>query len=243
MTNAHGANASGAGADEHGGAHGHDHEHGDHDHHDHDHPHAAIEDHDAFSEFHLLEQAIRELVIESGIFTAADIQRQIESQESRTPVMGSRIVARAWTDPAFKAALLDDAKATLASIGVEIVDAPELRVLENSEAVHHVVVCTLCSCYPRMILGIPPAWYKSREYRARVVHEPRTVLKEFGIELPQQTDVRVVDSTADLRYLIIPQRPAGTEGLDRDALAAWVGRDSMIGTGFARAPTPPGAPA
>ena len=229
MTNA-------TGGDDHGHDHDHDHGHAHHHDHDHAHPHAAIEDHDSFTEFHLLEQAIRELVIETGVLSAAEIQRQIELQESRTPVAGSRIVARAWTDPDFKEALLADPKAALAMIGVEIGPAPELRVLENVEGVHHVVVCTLCSCYPRMLLGVPPAWYKSREYRARVVHEPRTVLREFGVELPEATDVRVVDSTADLRYLIIPMRPPGTEGLDADALAGWVGRDAMIGTGLASAP-------
>jgi nitrile hydratase len=216
--------------------HDHDHDHGPAHHHDHDHPHAAIEDHDTVTAFHLLEQAVRELLIETGVLSAAEIQRQIELQESRTPAMGGRIVARAWTDPAFRQSLLEDPKSTLAAMGVDIAATPELRVLENSEDVHHVVVCTLCSCYPRMLLGVPPAWYKSREYRARVVHEPRVVLKEFGVELPPDTDVRVVDSTADLRYLIIPRRPPGSEGLDEAALAGWVGRDAMIGTGLARAP-------
>jgi len=216
--------------------HDHDHDHGPAHHHDHDHPHEAIEDHDTVTAFHLLEQAVRELLIETGVLSAAEIQRQIELQESRTPAMGSRIVARAWTDPAFRQSLLEDPRSTLSTMGVDIAAAPELRVLENSEDVHHVVVCTLCSCYPRMLLGVPPAWYKSREYRARVVHEPRVVLREFGVELPQATDVRVVDSTADLRYLIIPRRPPGSEGLDEAALAAWVGRDAMIGTGLAHAP-------
>ena len=230
MTNATGGDARGHDPD-------HDHDHPHHHDHDHAHPHAPIEDHDGFTEFHLLEQAIRELVIEAGVLSAADVQRQIALQESRTPAAGSRIVARAWTDPQFRQALLADARAALATIGVEIGPAPELRVLANGDGVHHVVVCTLCSCYPRMLLGVPPAWYKSREYRARAVREPRAVLREFGVELPEDTDVRVVDSTADLRYLIIPVRPPGTEGLDADALAGWVGRDAMIGTALAHDPS------
>lgn len=212
--------------------HDHDHDHGDHDHHDHVHPHAAIEDHDTVTEFHLLEQAMRELLIEAGVFSAADIQRQIETQEMRTPAMGARIVAKAWTDPGFRAELLSNPKPAITALGIDVANTPALQVLENRDGVHHVVVCTLCSCYPRMILGIPPAWYKSREYRARVVREPRVVLEEFGVSLPDSTEIRVVDSTADLRYLVIPERPAGTEHLDEEALAAIVSRDSMIGTGL-----------
>ncbi len=207
----------------------HDHDH-DHDHHDHEHPHAAIEDHDTFTEYHLLEQALRELLIETGVLSAADVQRQIENQESRTPAMGSRVIAKAWTDPGFREQLLSDPKPAITALGIDVSNTPELRVLENGEGVHHVVVCTLCSCYPRMILGIPPAWYKSREYRARVVREPRAVLEEFGVALPASTEIRVVDSTADLRYLVIPERPAGTEAMDEASLAALVSRDSMIGT-------------
>jgi nitrile hydratase len=212
----------------------HDHDHDHHHDHDHDHAgaHAPIEDHDAFGEFQFLEQAIRELLIEDGVLSSAEIQRQIEHQESRTPALGSAIVARAWTDPAFRVALLEDPKAALSrTLGIEIGPAPELRVLENTERVHNVVVCTLCSCYPRMLLGVPPAWYKSREYRARVVREPRAVLEEFGLRLPDDVELRVSDSTADLRFLVIPVRPAETAGLDEQALAAWVGRDAMIGTG------------
>jgi len=208
-----------------------------HQHHDHHaHPHAASEDHDEVTEYHLLEQAIRELLIESGVLTAADIQRQIENQESRTPALGSRIVARAWSDAEFRRKLVESPTATVAALGIDMSNTPELRVLENTETLHHVVVCTLCSCYPRMILGVPPAWYKSREYRARVVHEPRAVLKEFGLGLPGNVEVRVVDSTADLRYLVLPMRPAGTESLGEEDLARLVGRDAMIGTGIARNP-------
>jgi nitrile hydratase alpha subunit len=211
--------------------HDHDHDHGDHDHHDHSHPHAAIEDHDTITEFHLLEQALRELLIEAEVFTGADIQRQIERQEMRTPALGARIVAKAWTDPKFRDDLLANPKPAITALGIDVANTPALQVLENGGGVHHVVVCTLCSCYPRMILGIPPAWYKSREYRARVVREPRAVLEEFGVSLPDSTEIRVVDSTADLRYLVIPERPAGTENLGEEALAELVSRDSMIGTG------------
>lgn len=209
-----------------------DHAHAGHDHHDHSHPHAPIEDHDTVTEFHLLEQAMRELLIEAGVFTAADVQRQIDQQESRTPALGARIVAKAWTDERFRRELIADPKPAITALGIDVSNTPELQVLENGAGVHHVVVCTLCSCYPRMILGIPPAWYKSREYRARVVHQPRAVLEEFGVSLPNSTEIRVVDSTADLRYLVIPERPAGTEHLDEEALASIVSRDSMIGTGL-----------
>jgi len=212
--------------------HDHDHDHDDHDHHDHSHPHAPVEDHDTVTEFHLLEQALRELLIEAGVFSAADVQRQIEKQESRTPAMGSRIVAKAWTDPVFREKLLSDPKPAITQLGIDVANTPALQVLENGSGVHHVVVCTLCSCYPRMILGIPPAWYKSREYRARVVREPRVVLEEFGVSLPADTEIRVVDSTADLRYLVIPERPSGTDHLGEDALAEIISRDSMIGTGL-----------
>ena len=217
------------------GDHDHDHDHHDHSH-DHAHPHAAIEDHDTFTEFHLLEQALRELLIETGVLSAADIQRQIENQEARTPALGSRVVAKAWTDPTFRERLLRDPKSAITALGIDVSNTPELLVLENGQGVHHVVVCTLCSCYPRMILGIPPAWYKSREYRARVVREPRAVLEEFGLALPDSTEIRVVDSTADLRYLVIPERPAGTEAMDEASLAALVTRDAMIGTGVVSGP-------
>ncbi len=222
----------------HGGADHADHRHGpgadDHDH-DHDekggHPHAAIDDDSAYRpESIVLEQALRELLIEQGVFSAADIQRQIDLTESRTPALGAQIVARAWHDAAFRAALLHEARPALAAaFGLDLANTPELTVLENTPQVHHVVCCTLCSCYPRNILGIPPAWYKSREYRSRVVIEPRAVLREFGTELPPEREIRVVDSTADMRYLVIPQRPAGTDDWDEARLAGLVTRDSMIG--------------
>lgn len=215
----------------------HDHSHG-HDHEEHEHPvdaHAAIEDYDPNSSGHLLERALRELLIEKGVITAVDLQRQIEYQEARTPAAGARIVAKAWTDPAFRAALIADPKTAITSIDPDVNIAFDLQVVENTPTVHYVVVCTLCSCYPRYLIGVPPAWYKSTEYRSRVVREPRAVLKEFGLEFPDSTEVRVVDSTADERYLVLPMRPAGTEHYDEAALAALVGRDSMIGTGLPRA--------
>jgi nitrile hydratase len=220
------------------GTHHHDHSHG-HDHAEHEHPvdaHAAIEDYDPNSRGHLLERAIRELLIEKGVLTAADLQRQIEYQESVTPAAGARIVAKAWTDPAFRAALLADPRKAITSFDPQANIAFDLQVVENTPTVHYVVVCTLCSCYPRYLIGVPPAWYKSTEYRSRVVREPRAVLKEFGLEFPEETEVRVVDSTADERYLVLPMRPAGTEHYDEAALAALVGRDSMIGTGLPYVP-------
>ena len=225
---------------------GHDASHADHaDHGDHVHPehgagdpHAPVDDVDHYQpESLLMEQALRELLVEQGVFSAEDIQRQIELTESRTPALGARIIARAWLDDTFRAALLADAKPALGSaFALDLANTPELTVLENTQAVHHVVCCTLCSCYPRNILGIPPAWYKSREYRSRVVIEPRAVLKEFGTELPAQREIRVVDSTADMRYLVIPLRPQGTGGWDEERLAALVTRDSMIGVAQALAP-------
>lgn len=222
------------------GDHGHDHDPGDHVHRAHraDDAHALVDDLDHYQpESLLMEQALRELLVEQGVFGAQDIQRQIDLTESRTPALGAEIVARAWIDAAFRAALLADAKPALGSaFALDLANTPELTVLENTQAVHHVVCCTLCSCYPRNILGIPPAWYKSREYRSRVVIEPRSVLKEFGTELPAQCEIRVVDSTADMRYLVIPLRPQGTEGWDDARLAALVTRDSMIGVSQALAP-------
>ena len=197
------------------------------------HPHAAD---DPPSDYEPLERAIRELLIEKGFLDAAAIQRRIEAMDRLTPANGARLVARAWTDPAFKARLVADAAGVLAEEGYELEHSPTVRVVENSERVHNVIVCTLCSCYPRMVLGLPPAWYKQKAYRARVVREPRAVLAEFGAELPEEVEVRVHDSTADLRYIVLPRRPDGTEGMDEDALAALVTRDSLIGTAPAKAP-------
>lgn len=205
----------------------HDHEHG----HDHDHDHAPIMDPDRpVSEYEVLEQAVRELLIEKGVITAQEIHSQIDATDSRNPALGARIVAKAWADPEFKAQLLADARAALKALDIETGNLAELTVVENTPDLHHVVVCTLCSCYPRMILGVPPAWYKSTAYRSRVVMEPRAVLHEFGVELSDQTEVRVLDSTADMRYLVIPQRPSGTDQASEAELAELVTRDAMIGT-------------
>jgi nitrile hydratase subunit alpha len=182
--------------------------------------------------------AIQALLVEKEIFTADDVRAAIEDFESRSPALGARIVARAWTDPAFKQRLRTDAKAAAGELlGIDT-GVPELVVLENTPEVHHVVVCTLCSCYPRAILGLPPAWYKSLAYRGRTIADPRGVLREFGLELPPEVQVRVVDSTADIRYLVIPERPAGTEGMSEEELARLVTRDSMIGVARARQPVP-----
>ncbi|MFN6953463.1 MAG: nitrile hydratase subunit alpha [Acetobacteraceae bacterium] len=211
-------------------SHAHDHDH-DHDHDD----HAPIA-HEETSRFLALERAVRELLIEKGVLTAEQISRQIEAMEARTPALGARVVAKAWSDPAFRDWLLRDARAACASLGIDMANMPELVVLPNEPGLHHLVVCTLCSCYPRMVLGPPPAWYKSTEYRARAVLDPRGVLAEFGVSLPAGTRVRIVDSTADLRYLVLPERPPGTDGWDEERLAALVTRDSMIGTGLVASP-------
>ena len=161
----------------------------------------------------------------------------IDTYENRIgPRNGAEVVARAWSDPDFRAALLKDATAVVAEMGFFGRQGEHMVAVENTDEVHNIVVCTLCSCYPWPLLGIPPGWYKSDAYRARVVREPRKVLAEFGVELPEGTAVRVWDSTAEVRYLVIPQRPAGSEGLDVAALADLVTRDSMIGTGLAKAP-------
>jgi len=199
-----------------------------------DEAHARADD-DPQSGYEPLERAIRELLIEKGVFTAEAIQRRIDDMDSLTPANGARLIARAWTDPAFKARLLDDPAGVLAEEGYALAHSPTVRVVENTAGVHNVIVCTLCSCYPRMVLGLPPAWYKKKAYRARVVREPRAVLAEFGTELPEDVEVRVHDSTADLRYIVLPRRPEGTEDMDEDTLAALVTRDALIGTSPARA--------
>jgi nitrile hydratase len=219
-------------------AHTHDHDHHDHDHHGHEHaaPHAPPQPDEKIHSYHqLLGLALKELLIEKGIFTGDEIRKAIEFRDSITPALGARIVARAWSDPAYKQRLLANGTAAVEEFGVDM-GALHLAVVENTPEVHNVIVCTLCSCYPRAVLGLPPSWYKSREYRARVVREPRTVLSEFGTRLPESVEVRVHDSTADLRYLVLPQRPKGTEALNEDALAQLVTRDCMIGVSLPDAP-------
>ena len=215
--------------------------------HDHDHPHsdghAAPHRHpplrpdqdDTITYWRAMEIAVRGLLIDKGILSADDIRRQVEDMDSRTPLQGARVVAKAWTDPEFRELLLADGNAACETLGIEG-GVYKLVVVENSDNVHNVIVCTLCSCYPRWLLGLPPDWYKSRNYRSRVINEPRDVLKEFGTEIAGNTVVRVHDSTADMRYLVLPRRPAGTDGWSEDKLAALVTRDSMIGVAFAKTP-------
>ena len=178
--------------------------------------------------YQAMELAVSALLIDKGYFTAADMAAEIDAMAKRTPEIGAAVVAQAWTDPEFKARLLADGTAACESIGLDM-GPTRLMVVESTEAVHNVIVCTLCSCFPRMLMGIPPDWYKSENYRSRVVREPRVVLKEFGTELPEDVAVRVHDNTADMRYLVLPKRPDGTEGLSREELAKLVTRDSMIG--------------
>jgi nitrile hydratase subunit alpha len=173
--------------------------------------------------------AIRELLLEKGIITEKDIQSQIEYQEARSPANGAKLVARAWVDPSFKARLIADPKAACAEMGIDATAINEFVVLENTEKVRHMVVCTLCSCYPRPILGRPPDWYKSLNYRSRAVNDPRGVMREFGLNFPDDVEVRVHDSTADMRYIVLPVRPKGTEQLSEAELAQLVTRDSLIG--------------
>jgi nitrile hydratase alpha subunit len=207
--------------------------------HDHGAPHAPSEDQDPPpGYFELLERAVRALLIEKGLIQADDIRRQIEILDGRSPALGARVVARAWVDPAFKARLLADGAAACEELGVSMYDDTKLIVLENTPEEHNLVVCTLCSCYPRPVLGLPPDWYKSRSYRARAVRWPREVLAEFGTYLPEQVRIRVHDSTAAMRYLVLPMRPAGTEHLDEAALASLVTRDAMIGVTVVRSPAP-----
>jgi nitrile hydratase len=198
-------------------------------HDDHPHPHDHHPDQDGpLSDYQLMEIAVRELLIEKRILTPDEVRRTVEAMDARSPALGARVVARAWTDPAFKARLLANGTTACEELGIEMA-ATKLVVVESTPDVHNLVVCTLCSCYPRMLLGLPPDWYKSRAYRARAVREPRAVLREFGTELPDGVTVRVHDSTADMRYLVLPLRPTGTEGWSEERLAGLVTRDSMVG--------------
>ncbi len=205
-------------------------------HHDHDHPHAPVEDGEQPSEYQLMTEALRELLIEKGVFTADELRAQIERMDARSPAMGARMVARAWVDPEYKKRLLGDGSAAAEELLETSVAPLRLIVVENTPRLHNMIVCTLCSCYPRNVLGLPPDWYKSRAYRSRAVSEPRAVLAEFGTVLPDDVEVRVHDSTADMRYLVLPLRPAGTEGWSEQRLAAIVTRDSMIGVTLPRLP-------
>jgi nitrile hydratase alpha subunit len=196
-----------------------------------EHDHEAIETDISkpLSYYDVMETAVRELLIDKKLFAAAEIRRQIEVIDSRTPLLGARVVARAWVDSAFRARLLADGRAACEEFGITFYDDTGLIVLENTDEVHNLIVCTLCSCYPRPVLGLPPDWYKLKPYRARAVSEPRAILAEFGTVIPDEVEIRVSDSTAMVRYLVLPKRPAGTESLSEAQLAALVTRDTMIG--------------
>jgi nitrile hydratase len=207
----------------------------DHEHqHEHDHPHAPITNGDEPVAARV--RALEELLVERDVITRDDVRKRIDWLVSRSPADGARLVARAWVDPEFKQRLLEDARAAAHELGLDPGPSPVVIALENTETVHHMVVCTLCSCYPRALLGPPPDWYKSLPYRSRAVSDPRGVLAEFGVGLDNDVELRVVDSTADVRYLVIPRRPAGTDALTEDELAAIVTRDSMIGVAEPLAP-------
>ncbi len=211
--------------------HEHDHAH-DHDHDD----HAPVTEAEPNGPYQHLANATRELLIEKGYFGPDDIRRMIERIDERSPALGAKIVARAWTDPEFRARLLASGRQAIEDTFDTDVIAADLVVVENTDAIHNVVVCTLCSCYPVFVLGRPPDWYKSYAYRSRVVREPRAVLREFGTQIADDREIRVHDSTADMRYLVVPKRPEGTDGWDEEALAGIVTRDTMVGV--AEVPTP-----
>jgi nitrile hydratase subunit alpha len=201
------------------GSHGHDHQH--------DHDHQAVP-----SDLNLRVKSLESLLVEKGIVDRAALDAVVDAYETKIgPRNGARVVARAWVDPAYKKRLLTDASAAIAELGYVGGQGEDMVALENGPGVHNLVVCTLCSCYPWPVLGLPPVWYKSAPYRSRAVIDPRGVLREFGVELADDVEVRVWDSTAELRYLVLPQRPAGTEHMTEEELAALVTRDSMVGVG------------
>lgn len=210
---------------EHGHDHPHDHDHG---HALHDHPPPQPDDNSPPGRHEVMVEAMRELLIEKGVLGPDQIRAALENIDSWEVSAGARVVARAWTDPAYRKKLLEDGNAAVAELGIDPGGA-KMTVVENTDKVHNVIVCTLCSCYPRAVLGLPPDWYRSKEYRRRVVIEPREVLKDFGLEIAPDRAVRVHDSLADLRYLVLPRRPEGTEGWSEEQLAAIVTRDCMVG--------------
>src|ERR1700723_2157165 len=202
-----------------------EHHHHDHERHDHQHDHQDVP-----SDLTLRVKALESLLTEKGLVDSKALDALIDTYEHKVgPRNGARVVARAWVDRAYRQRLLANASAAIAELGYAGMQGEQMLVLENGPKVHHLVVCTLCSCYPWPVLGLPPVWYKSAPYRSRAVIDPRGVLSEFGLVLPDEVEVRVWDSTAEIRYLVLPRRPAETEGLDEDALAALVSRDSMIG--------------
>ena len=206
---------------------------GHHHDHDHDHPHRPDLE-DAPLTWHMaLAEAVTSLLLAKGIFAADELRRTLEVIDSRSPADGARLVARAWVDPGYRGRLLADVNAAALELGIDAGAIP-IRAVADEPGTHNVIVCTLCSCYPRLLLGPAPDWYKARTYRSRAVREPRAVLAEFGLELPAETAVVVHDSTAELRYLVVPERPAGTEGWSEAELAAIVTRDCLIGTALPR---------
>jgi len=206
----------------------------DHHHHDHDH---ASEPGSPLAETDLRVRALESLLVEKGLVDPAALDVLIDTYETKVgPRNGARVVARAWVDPAYKTRLLADARSAVAELGYQGRGGEEIMALENTPKVHNLVVCTLCSCYPWPVLGLPPVWYKSAPYRSRVVLDPRGVLREFGLEVPDDVEVRVWDSTSEMRYLVLPERPEGTEGMSESALAELVTRDAMIGVARVKPP-------
>jgi nitrile hydratase len=179
--------------------------------------------------YEIMETAIRELLIEKRVIDAGEIPRMLEVMDSRTPALGAKVVAHAWVDPEFRSRLLANGRAACEELGIDFFEDTQFIVLENTDKVHNLIVCTLCSCYPREIMGLPPDWYKLKPYRARAVKEPRSVLAEFGTIIPEDVEIRVSDSTAMVRYLVLPQRPQGTDNWSEKQLASLVTRDAMIG--------------
>ncbi|HEY0442179.1 MAG TPA: nitrile hydratase subunit alpha, partial [Xanthobacteraceae bacterium] len=214
--------------------HHHHHEHA----HDHAHgPHPTREDDDlALTPAEAKFLALKSLLIEKGVVTADEIRRRQEVNELGTPHQGARMVARAWIDPSFKQRMLSDGKGAAMELGIEVTEA-ELMVIENTPGCHNLIVCTLCSCYPRSLLGEPPGWYVSKAYRSRAVREPRKVLREFGLTFPDDVELRVHDSNADLRFIVLPMRPAGTEGMSEAELTALVSRDCLVGAALPTRPS------
>jgi nitrile hydratase alpha subunit len=208
----------------------HDHPHG----HPHGHAHGRSQDEALPGEHEIMSRAMQELLEEKGLLSADEVRRRIELFEQEYPQRGSRVIAHAWTDPAFGKRLLEDGKAACAQWGLDL-EADRLIAVENTPEVHNLIVCTLCSCYPRALLGMPPTWYKSENYRRRVVREPRAVLKEFGTVIPERVAIRVHDSNADMRYVVVPMRPAGTEGWSEEQLASILTRDTLVGVALPRA--------
>jgi nitrile hydratase len=215
-------------------SHDHDHEHG---HHHHDDVQEHREHGAPLTEVELRVRALESLLVDKGLVDPAALDQLIDTYETKVgPRNGARIVARAWVDPAFRQRLLEDGTAAVAEHGFVGRQSEKLVVVENTPAVHNMVVCTLCSCYPWAVLGLPPVWYKSAPYRSRAVIDPRGVLGELGVSVPSDTEVRVWDSTAEIRYLVLPERPAGTEGMSEEQLAALVTRDAMIGVAKVQPP-------